>query len=90
MAACEWAVLLGLRPRVTIHFIDEGIDTGPIVASIPVQVEPGDTIAHFRNRSVVAGIEGLRREVGALRRPLPPRQPDAGESRQCFVSRSRC
>jgi hypothetical protein len=85
MAACEWAVLLGLRPSVTIHFIDDGIDTGPVVASIPVTVEPGDTIARLRNRSVVTGIEGLRREVAALRRPLPPRQPGAGESRQCFV-----
>jgi hypothetical protein len=85
MAACEWALLLGLRPRVTIHFIDRGIDTGPVVASIPVSAEPGDTIARLRSKSVVLGIAGLRREVGALRRPLPPTQPGTGESRQCFV-----
>jgi hypothetical protein len=85
MAACEWALLLGLQPRVTIHFIDRGIDTGPVVASIPVNVERGDTIARLRSKSVVLGIAGLRREVGVLRRSLPPRHPGAGDSRQCFV-----
>jgi methionyl-tRNA formyltransferase len=85
MAACEWALLLGLPPRVTIHFIDRGIDTGPVVARIPVDVEPGDTIARLRSKAVVLGIEGLRREVGALRRPMPPSQLGAGASRQCFV-----
>jgi hypothetical protein len=85
MAACEWALLLGLQPRVTIHFIDRGIDTGPVIASIPVEVAPGDTIARLRSRCVVLGVAGLRREVEALRRPLPPARRDAGASRQCFV-----
>jgi len=85
MAACEWALLLGLQPRVTIHFIDRGIDTGPVVASIPVEVEPGDTIARLRSKCIVLGVVGLRREVEALRRPLGLSQPGAGASRQCFV-----
>jgi Formyl transferase len=85
MAACEWALLLGLQPRVTIHFIDRGIDTGPVIASIPVDVEPGDTIARLRSKCVVLGVAGLRREVEALRRPLPPARSGGGASRQCFV-----
>jgi methionyl-tRNA formyltransferase len=28
MNACEWALLLGHAPAVTIHLIDRGIDTG--------------------------------------------------------------
>ena len=85
MAACEWALLLGLPPQVTIHFIDSGIDTGPVVARIPVEVEADDTIARLRSKCIVLGILGLRREIEALRRPLPPRHPGAALSRQCFV-----
>jgi folate-dependent phosphoribosylglycinamide formyltransferase PurN len=85
MAACEWALLLGLPPQVTIHFIDQGIDTGPVLARLPLEVEPGDTIARLRSKAVVRGIMGLRREIEALRRPLPHTPPGAGASRQCFV-----
>ncbi len=28
---------------VTVHFVDEGLDTGPIIAQEPVRVEEGDT-----------------------------------------------
>jgi phosphoribosylglycinamide formyltransferase-1 len=28
---------------VTVHFVDEGVDTGPIVLQAAVPVEPGDT-----------------------------------------------
>ena len=27
----------------TVHFVDEGTDTGPIILQKPVMVEPGDT-----------------------------------------------
>jgi phosphoribosylglycinamide formyltransferase-1 len=27
----------------TVHFVDEGTDTGPIIAQVPVPVLPGDT-----------------------------------------------
>ncbi|MDG4658364.1 phosphoribosylglycinamide formyltransferase [Ectobacillus antri] len=28
---------------VTIHFVDEGMDTGPVIAQAPVPIEPSDT-----------------------------------------------
>jgi len=28
----------------TVHFVDEGVDTGPIIVQEPVRVEPGDTV----------------------------------------------
>jgi phosphoribosylglycinamide formyltransferase-1 len=28
---------------VTVHFVDDGLDTGPVIAQEPVRVEPGDT-----------------------------------------------
>lgn len=84
MNACEWSLLLGLEPTVTIHFIDRGIDTGPAVARIPVPLQPGDDLETLRERAQVVGIQGLVRHVGALAQPPPPSERASGE-RQCFV-----
>lgn len=85
MNAAEWSLLLDLEPQVTIHFIDEGIDTGPAVDRLPIPRTPEDTIYSFRERSVVVGIEGLRKNVGALASPVPSRAPDSSSYRQVFV-----
>jgi phosphoribosylglycinamide formyltransferase 1 len=34
----------------TVHFVDEGIDTGEVIASEPVPVLPGDTVETLRER----------------------------------------
>jgi phosphoribosylglycinamide formyltransferase 1 len=34
----------------TVHFVDEGVDTGPVIASERVQVLPGDTVDTLRER----------------------------------------
>ena len=34
----------------TVHWVDEGIDTGPVIRSEPVPVEPGDTPEALRTR----------------------------------------
>ena len=34
----------------TVHFVDEGVDTGQVIASEPVAVEPGDTVETLRER----------------------------------------
>ena len=34
----------------TIHIVNEGVDTGPIVAQCPVAVEDGDTVESLRER----------------------------------------
>lgn len=35
---------------VTVHWVDEGVDTGPVVAQTPVPVEPGDDEDSLRER----------------------------------------
>ena len=85
MNACEWSVLLGRAPAVTIHWIDEGIDTGPVVEEIAVPIEPGDTVEALRGKCAVLGVEGLRRAIGALSAPLPARAGSAARARQCFA-----
>jgi phosphoribosylglycinamide formyltransferase-1 len=34
----------------TVHYVDEGVDTGPVIASEPVPVLPGDTVDTLRER----------------------------------------
>jgi phosphoribosylglycinamide formyltransferase-1 len=34
----------------TVHYVDEGLDTGPVIASEPVPVLPGDTVESLRER----------------------------------------
>jgi len=31
------------QTAATVHWVDEGIDTGPVIRTEPVPVEPGDT-----------------------------------------------
>jgi phosphoribosylglycinamide formyltransferase-1 len=61
---------------VTVHFVDEGLDTGPIIAQEPVRVEEGDTA-----ESLAARIHAVEHELlpatirlisaGRIKRPLP-------------------
>ena len=34
----------------TVHFVDEGVDTGPVITAEPVLVEPDDTVPTLRAR----------------------------------------
>jgi phosphoribosylglycinamide formyltransferase-1 len=43
---------------VTVHFVDEGLDTGPIIAQEPVRVEEGDT-----QESLAARIHAVEHEL---------------------------
>jgi methionyl-tRNA formyltransferase len=85
MNACEWSLLLGEIPTVTIHVIDGGIDTGGVIATLPLELERGSTLEDLRGQCVELGVVGLRRAVESINAPLPVRAVDAGASRQCFT-----
>ena len=50
----------------TVHWVDEGVDTGEVIASEPVPVLPGDTVETLRDRVHEAEHRLLARVVGEL------------------------
>jgi phosphoribosylglycinamide formyltransferase-1 len=51
MRAVEEALAAGVRQTgVTVHFVDEGVDSGPVILQEPVPVQAGDTPATVRER----------------------------------------
>lgn len=93
MDVVEWPLLeQPAAPSIglTLHFMERGVDTGPILLRRPVAVEPGDTFAVVRRRFepamvelMVQGLRGLR--DGTL--VAEPQQLAAG--RQYFVMHDR-
>jgi len=61
----EWAILEEASLGVTLHFIDEGVDTGPVVRQREVSVQRGDDFRTLYDRAYAVGIELL---VGSLRK----------------------
>lgn len=61
---------------VTVHFVDEGLDTGPIIAQEPVYIENGDTVNSLAERIHAVEHVVLPRTIrllaaGRVRPPLP-------------------
>lgn len=59
MNCLEWSLFYNVKPEVTVHFIDGGIDTGPILKRFPWDVTPGDTISLLRGKSAVREVVSL-------------------------------
>jgi len=61
---------------VTVHFVDEGLDTGPIIAQEAVRIEEGDTVETLEERIHTVEHRLLPRIVqllaaGKVKPPLP-------------------
>lgn len=52
----------------TVHFVDDGIDTGPVLAQAAVPVEPGDTVETLHERIKIEERRLLVDAVAALAR----------------------
>lgn len=87
MNAAEWAAMLGARAEVTIHLIDAGIDTGPVVRSLAYDRDACGTVEELRSTAVVRGLEGLRDVIGerAFETSPAPSERSSSASRQCFI-----
>ena len=79
-APVQHSILAGDKTTgVTLFKIDEGLDTGPIVASVPTQIQPGETSARLLSRLTELGCTLLSQELpGVLlgSYSLTPQVPD--------------
>lgn len=55
-----WPILDGSPAGVTLHRVDEGWDTGPILWRIKVEVEPCDTAKTLYDKLLAEGVELIR------------------------------
>jgi len=57
LGANAYCVLNGEKPGVTIHFLDDGIDSGMIIAREKLSIRPRDSIAKINDRAMIRGAE---------------------------------
>ena len=94
MDVVEWPMieqrLDDIGVGLTLHFMDPGVDTGPLLLQRRVGLRPGDTIASLRRRMepqmVELMLEGLR---GLRDGSVTPRPQLAADGRQYFVMHPR-
>ncbi|MCX6361549.1 MAG: formyltransferase family protein [Armatimonadetes bacterium] len=76
----SWAILDGTPYGATLHWMDEGLDTGDIAMQRPVEVRPDDTAHGLYQRELAAELELFREALPLLLRGVLPRtaQPEGG------------
>jgi folate-dependent phosphoribosylglycinamide formyltransferase PurN len=92
MSSPEWSLLKHVPVGITIHYMDAGIDTGPILQRCEF---PGtaqcESLSDLRNRLIAFGIEKVAEVVQALDRgtispkPQSNLETDLDEDHQFFV-----
>lgn len=88
MSSIEWSLLNHIPVGVAIHYMDTGIDTGPIIQKYEF---PGaaqcESLRELRDRLIAFGIEKTAEVVAGLDRGAvsATRQSDLDQDRQFFV-----
>ena len=88
MNAVEWSILLGHQPSITIHMIDQGIDTGEIISKKKLPISEDDTIEIIRDKAVFFGVvEIVQLFDGLTDLNNLKKETNRGifEGRQCYI-----
>ena len=89
MSSPEWSLLCDVPLGITIHLMDSGIDTGPILLQEKFELAaPCNSTTELRNQMIAAGVELIANalrglEDGSLR---PKLQSDLDRDHQYFVA----
>lgn len=87
MNVAEWSVLLGQPVGCSVFWIDNGIDTGPIVATSTLDTGECETVARLRERvndAQLALLDDVMREIVEHGRAPAPANQLPQEGRQYF------
>lgn len=82
MDAAEWSAFMTDPIGVTIHYVEPGVDTGPIIYSEVIPVEPGDTFDTVREKQRQASARLLAKaveEIAAGTITAVPQDMEAGK-----------
>ena len=74
-----WSILDGTPVGATLHYMDDGVDTGPIVDRLRVTVEAWDTGESLRVKLEQACVDVTRSGWAAVRSGTPPTPQDRDE-----------
>jgi methionyl-tRNA formyltransferase len=74
-----WSIIDGTPAGATIHYVDEGIDTGDIIAQAEVKVEPTDTGKTLYRKLEKAAVDLFKDTWPLICSGQAPRVPQAGE-----------
>jgi methionyl-tRNA formyltransferase len=74
-SAINWALINGeTKTGLTLFWVDQGIDTGPILLQKEVEVEPDDTTGSlYFNKIFPLGVEAIGESVDLIKAGNPPR-----------------
>jgi folate-dependent phosphoribosylglycinamide formyltransferase PurN len=92
MSSPEWSILCDVPLGITIHFMDTGIDTGPILLRRDfARPATCDSFTDLRNRMIADGIELIAEAVAGLEsgQLVGEPQPDREKYTQFFVMHER-
>jgi folate-dependent phosphoribosylglycinamide formyltransferase PurN len=91
MSSPEWSLLSGVPLGITIHFMDNGVDTGPVLLRREFLADSCDSLAELRNKMIAEGIELIAEAVAGLDRGTISAAPQADREKdhQFFVMHER-
>ena len=89
MNVLEWSLHNNATIGVTIHFIDEEIDTGDILIKREIPIVKGDTINSLRDKSYVISVNALAETVDKLQEQGIKAIKQENTGKQYFVMHSR-
>lgn len=75
-----WSIIDGTPVGATLHYMEDGVDTGPIITRVAVAIAPSDTGESLRAKLERACVEVTESGLEAIRsatRPTP-QSPDEG------------
>ena len=88
----SWAILEDTPYGATLHWIDEGMDTGAIALQRAIRVHAADTADTLYSRVLAAEIELLREAIPLLKSyslPIVPQEGQGTEHRKSDLHRMR-
>lgn len=78
----SWAILDQTPYGATLHWVDEGLDTGDIAVQREVEITPSDTADTLYARVLATELEVLREAIPMLKARALPRIPQQGKGTQ--------